>query len=151
MRYFAALFLIALVSPLASAQEFKEAKVRTDIPKVAIERCQLSNASFTAQLETTLRSNGIKVENSARGPTFYFFLSVGEYGSDSCQGHGYLQVYSYANEVNLSWTKKRADGLLEHCLRTFSFYGGKGFEQQERLNSVLGDITRQCVSLMLKK
>ena len=151
MRYVAALYLIALFSPLVSAQEFKEARVHIDISKESIEKCQLSNASFTAQLETALRSNGIKVSKIANGPTFYFFLSSGEYGSHSCQGHGYLQVYSFTNAVDLSWTNKRASGLFEHCLKTFSFYGGRGFEQQEKINSVLSDLTRQCVSSMFKR
>jgi hypothetical protein len=142
--------VIVWIPTLTIAQEFKEARVRTEITKESQEICKLSESSFTAQIETSLRSNGIKVTKIANGPTFYVNLSATEYGLDSCRGHGYLQVFNYVDEIKLPWSKNKISGIFEHCIKTFSFIGQKGFDLQEKLTSNLGDLTRQCVSSIFK-
>jgi hypothetical protein len=128
-----------------------EARVRVILEDSAEKECNLSKSSLNARIETTLRSNGFKVKDYANGPTFLFYLSAQKLAYDSCLGHGYLQVFSYVDNVPLRWSKKKIDGLLEHCLRSFAFSGGKGFEQQEKINSALDDMARQCISSLLKE
>jgi len=148
---FGMLVFMLFTAPSVFSQAPDEASVRVILSDSAERDCNLSKTSLNARIETTLRSNGFKVKDYANGPTFFFFLSAEKLAHDSCLGHAYLQVISYVDNVSLRWSKKKVDGPLEHCLRSFAFSGGKGFEQQEKINSALDDMARQCVSSLLKE
>jgi hypothetical protein len=143
------ILLLVVLQP-AYANDLKEASVIIEVSKEATEKCEFSRESVRGQIETIVRQNNIKVQPLANGPVFYVMLSASFISSDnSCYGHGYIQIFS-DDPLKPKWSKKPVVGVYEHCLRTFSFTGRKGYEQQSSINNVLADLTRQCISKILK-
>lgn len=143
-------FVVFLYPNFVFPLDMKEAKVLVELTESSSKRCGLLASSYEAQIENILRSNSIKIKRSGAAPTFSFFLSASETSRGDCYGHAYLQVYTITDSGNLGWTTQRPFGPFEHCLLSFSFSSGSGFEMQEKTNSALADITRRCVSKILK-
>jgi len=142
--------LLVMFSAASFALDVKEAIVKVNITDDTRDRCNLSAKSFESQLETVLRQNQIKIKAAGTGPYFHLTVAASE-DFPNCFGHSVLQVYTLVGGVNLGWTNQKRVGIYEHCLRSFSFTRGKGFELQEKINSALADVTRQCISEVLKQ
>ncbi len=143
-------FITFLSSTFAYGLSMKEAKVFVELSESSTKQCALSASSYEAQIENVLRSNSLEIKRSGSAPTFAFYLAASESSRGDCFGHAYLQVYTIIDSGNLGWTTQRSFGPFEHCLLSFSFSSGSGFEMQEKTNSALADLTRRCVSKILK-
>ena len=142
-----------LCSLRASALEVKEVWVLVELPGDTAKACQLSEDSIAAEVESAVRSNGIKVKGDAdlSVPFIYANLQGVDYRSH-CNGHAYLQIGTHLRRQKVPWTEARLEGKFEHCIRTFSFTNGqKGYELQQAVNATFGDHTKQCISEVLKK
>lgn len=144
---------LAFCSLRVSALEVKKAWVFVDLSDDTAKACQFSKDSIAAEIESAIRSNGIRVADAVdlKVPHFYAYIYGQDYGSH-CNGHGYLQVVSYLRRLKIPWTETRVEGKFEHCIRTFNFTNGqKGYELQKATNAAFGDMTKQCISEVLKK
>lgn len=152
-------FLVVMffVLPKANAISIEEIFVLVDLPKPTESLCGLSKDSVSSQVETVVRSNSIKVASKMpfqrEHPSLVIFLSASQDMNDSrsCFGYAQLQLGDFFYSSKPSYSKKNLLGVFQLCARTFSFSGGKGFDLQEKINSAIADITRQCISDVLKK
>jgi hypothetical protein len=125
--------------------------------KEAESSCGLSKNSVNAQVETIIRSNGIKINPTFSlkrdYPSLFLEVSAAQDKNhiNSCYGHVNLTLGDFLYESKPPYSTRSIPGYFVICSRHFSFTGPKGFDQQDKLNSAIADITRQCISEILKR
>jgi uncharacterized protein (UPF0210 family) len=145
-------FLVVFFSINVQASDLKEVTLVVELGKDATQKCQLSSDSVRAQIEAVIRQNNLKIiKPFSEVPVFYVQLTATPITiGGSCYGHAYVQVFSEI-DAKPKWSKTRLTGVFEHCLKTFSFTGRGDYEMQTTVNNALADLTRQCVSKMIKQ
>jgi hypothetical protein len=141
----------------ANAIPIGEIAVLISMSKEAESSCELSKNSINAQVETIIRSNSIKIASTfplkRDYPSLFLEVSAAQDKNhiNSCYGHVNLTLGDFLYESKPPYSTRKIPGYFVICSRHFSFTGPKGFDQQDKLNSAIADITRQCISEILKR